>query len=259
VPEAAPRTVCALILEDSDADYELIVRELRLAGFFVMGHRVETEADYRRLLQLPPDIILMDYVLGAGFDALRALEILQESGLDIPAIVLTGMVREETVVECMKRGAADYLLKDRLTRLGPAVARALEDSLLRRQKRHADTTLRKANERFQHVVETTGVIPWELDAATWRFTYVGPHAESLSGYPVEDWCKEGFWDARIHMDDPQELAPLRESASGCEGDHDFTCTIVTRDGATVHLHCVVRTAPCDAGANVLRGCMMNIT
>jgi len=208
---------------------------------------------------LPPDIILMDYLLGAGFDALRGLEILRESGLDIPAIVLTGMVREETIVECMKRGAADYLLKDRLIRLGPAVSRALEDSELRRQKRAAEATLRKANERFQDLVETTGVIPWELDAVTWRFTYVGPHAASLLGYPVEEWRQEGFWDAHIRMDDPQDLTPLRQSADGCLGDHDFTCSMASRNGATVHLHCVVKTAACDAGANVLRGCMMNIT
>ncbi len=207
MPGSTPRTVCALILEDSDCDYELIVRELTRGGFAVQGYRVETEADYRRLLRLPPHIILMDYMLGAGFDALRALEILKESGSDIPAIVLTGMVLEETIVECMKRGAADYLLKDRLTRLGSAVTRALEDTEVRRQKRDAETTLRKANERFQHLVETTGVIPWELDTSTWRFTYVGPHAASLLGFPVEDWYTEGFWDKHIRMDDTHDLGP----------------------------------------------------
>jgi PAS domain S-box-containing protein len=249
-----------LILENSDADYDLIVNELRRGGFFVSGHRVETESDYRGLLHLPPDIILMDYMLGEGFDAPRALEILLESGLDIPAIVLTGMVSEEKVVECMKRGAADYLIKDRLTRLGSAVARALEDGELRRQKRNAENDVRKANARFQHLTETTGVIPWELDPETWRFTYVGPHAASLFGYPVEDWRQEGFWDSHIHMDDPQDLVPLRNGACYSESDHDFTCSMTARDGATVHLHCVVKTAACDdAGARVFLGWMMNIT
>ena len=135
-----------------------------------------------------------------GFDALGALKMLQESGLDIPFIVLTGAVSEGTVVECMKRGASDYLLKDRLTRLGPAVTRALQESALRRKQRESAAELKKCNDRFQQLVETTKVIPWELDLETWRFTYVGPQAEALLGHPIEDWYREGFWSANAHAE-----------------------------------------------------------
>jgi two-component system NtrC family sensor kinase len=99
--------------------------------------RVDTEEEYCKQLQLQPDVILSDYVL-PSFSALQALELLKASGLDIPLIVLTGMVSEETVVESMKHGAADYLLKDRMARLGPAVKGAIQERKLRAEKRSAD-------------------------------------------------------------------------------------------------------------------------
>ena len=122
-----------LVVEDEAADFEMVVRELKNSGINAQCRRVDTEEEYRAQLQAQPDIILSDYVLPA-FSALDALQLLRESGLDIPLIVLTGMVSEETVVESMKHGAADYLLKDRMTRLGPAVRRAIDERALRIEK-----------------------------------------------------------------------------------------------------------------------------
>src|SRR5882724_161547 len=131
-----PCSLSVLIVEDSPQDFEIASRELRRAGFDARCTRVETEEDFWTQLQNGPDVILSDYLL-PGFDALGALRIMQECRLDIPFIVLTGAVSEQTVVECMKRGASDYLLKDRLTRLGPAVTRALQESALRRKQRES--------------------------------------------------------------------------------------------------------------------------
>ena len=139
-----PNPLFVLILENDIADFELITHELDRFGFTARYERVETEADFAARLPEKPDVILADYSL-AGFDDLRALEILQESGLVVPFIVLTGAVREDRVVECMKRGAADYLLKDRIMRLGPAVQRSLEENELRRQKVGAEQALRQKN------------------------------------------------------------------------------------------------------------------
>jgi C4-dicarboxylate-specific signal transduction histidine kinase len=261
VPPVSPSSVSVLILEDQEADFELVIRELKRAGFTVRPQRAETEEEFRVQLQARPDIILSDYVLGLRFNALSALEVLQESGLDIPLIVLTGVVSEETVVECMKRGAADYLFKDRLVRLGPAMRRALEESESRRQKRQAEALLRRTSERLQHLVETSKVIPWELDLETWQFTYVGPHAVSLLGYPLEEWFQKGFWDAHIHLEDPDALYRL---CAGSEGDHDFYCHMTARNGVTVHLHCVAKihcVAKTDFsdGPRALHGFMMDVT
>jgi len=126
-----------LVVEDETADFDLVVRGLQRSGIQARCVRVDTEEEYRKQLQAQPDIILSDYVLPA-FGALHALELLKISGLDIPLIVLTGMVSEETMVESMKQGAADYLLKDRMTRLGPAVRRAIQDRKVRAEKRSAE-------------------------------------------------------------------------------------------------------------------------
>ena len=144
MPESDPNSLSVLVLEDQVSDFELIDYELRKFGFAARCRRVDTEADYLAQLQTGPDIILADYVL-AGFDALRALELLQGLGLMIPFIVITGGVSEETVVRCIRSGAADYLLKDRLVRLGPAVRRALQEADLRRRKQSAERALQAKN------------------------------------------------------------------------------------------------------------------
>jgi len=139
-----PTQLFALILEDNLADFESIVHELARFGFDALCKRVETEADYSERLREMPDIVLANSSL-AALDNLRALEILHQSGLVIPFIVLTGTFGEDRAVECMQKGATDYLLKDRILRLGPAVERALEEGERRRQKIAADQALRRQN------------------------------------------------------------------------------------------------------------------
>jgi signal transduction histidine kinase len=137
-----------LILEDNLTDFELIVGELVRFGLVARFERVGTEADFAVRLQERPDLILAEHSL-EGFGNLRALEILHESGLIIPFIVLTGAASEDKVVECMKKGAADYLVKDRILKLGPAVQRALEEAELRRQKAAAEEALRRKNRELE--------------------------------------------------------------------------------------------------------------
>ena len=152
-PEAhPPQSLRVLILEDNPADAELILRRLRQAGFDVDAQRVETEADYCAQLDTRPQLILADYVL-PQYDALRALQHLQARRLDIPFIIVTGMTGEEAAVACMRQGAADYLLKDRLARLGPAVAHALEQRQIRDEARQAEAALRESEERYRTLAE----------------------------------------------------------------------------------------------------------
>jgi PAS domain-containing protein len=118
-------TLKVLIVEDSPGDAELAVASLSRNWEHLVWQRVATEADFLRELQLHPDAIIADYEV-PGFGAVAALSILSEQQSDIPLVVFTGAVSEEIVVKCMRLGAADYLLKDRLTRLGPAIRNALE-------------------------------------------------------------------------------------------------------------------------------------
>ena len=152
--------LAVLVVEDEAADFEVVVRVLKRSGIPARCRRVDNERDYRRELQMPPDIILSDYVL-PEFSALDALELLKESGLDIPFIVLTGMVSEETVVESMKRGAADYLLKDRMARLGSAVMRAIEERDLRIEKKLADENAMRSR-ALREAAEARAAVAGEL-------------------------------------------------------------------------------------------------
>src|SRR2546425_4432965 len=120
-----PRTpLRVLIVEDSPSDAELMVRALRQAGFEPSHERVES-ADAMRatLVRQPWDVVLSDYTM-PGFDAPAALAVLQDHGSDAPFIVVSGSVGEDTAVAAMRAGATDYIMKDRLQRLRPAVAPA---------------------------------------------------------------------------------------------------------------------------------------
>ena len=141
---AIPTPLRALIVEDSPADAEMILRELRRGGFTLMHERVETAAALRAALERETwDVVLSDYYL-PGFDAPGALAVLQASGGDLPFIVVSGSVGEDMAVAAMRAGATDYIMKDRLQRLPPAVARALADATVRRERLQLQRDLAQA-------------------------------------------------------------------------------------------------------------------
>lgn len=135
-----PTTLNLLLLEDSPADAELMIEALRDAGFEPITRRVESKDAYLRELDQPPDFILADYSM-PQFTAHDALTLMKARGLDLPFIIVSGCIGEEMAVECMKAGAADYLLKDRLGRLGHAVSQALERKRLIEEKHQAEQRL----------------------------------------------------------------------------------------------------------------------
>jgi len=122
-----PDKIQILIVEDNPADADLVVRELRRAEFDFDWQRVDTEAEYLAALKPNLHLILSDYQM-PQFSGLRALELLkQQPALDIPFIIVSGTIGEDVAVVAMQQGAADYLLKDRIARLGPSVRRALHE------------------------------------------------------------------------------------------------------------------------------------
>src|SRR5690348_1487885 len=132
-----------LIIEDSPTDAEIAIASLRRTWPEIDWQRVESEEAFLQQLQWMPDIIIADYEV-PGFGALAALRILKSRNSDIPLIVFTGAVTEEIVVQCIRHGAADYLLKDRMTRLGPAI----ENSLNMRRDRLAKQRTERDQQRL---------------------------------------------------------------------------------------------------------------
>ena len=115
------------IVEDRPEDAELITSQLRSAGINFVSERVDTEADYLAKLNSDVHLILSDFEL-PQFSGMRALELLkQRPSLNVPFIIVSGTIGEETAVAAIKKGAADYVLKDRTSRLGPAVLRAVRE------------------------------------------------------------------------------------------------------------------------------------
>jgi signal transduction histidine kinase/DNA-binding response OmpR family regulator len=130
-----------LIVDDSPSDADLILLELRRGGFRPIYERVETEAETEAALTKGGwDVIVADYHL-PGWSGIGALKLMQEKELSIPFIVVSGTIGEETAVEAMRAGAHDYVLKDNLARLAPAVTREMADAQVRRERHQAVTAL----------------------------------------------------------------------------------------------------------------------
>ena len=175
-----PTLVKVLILEDRPEDAELVLHQLRRAGFAPEWERVETEAEYLARLDPELDLILADYSL-PQFDALRALRLLRESGLEIPFIVVAGAIGEEEAVACMRQGAADCLLKDRLARLGMAVSQALEQRRLRAEHRKVEDQLIILARAVAH--SPVSIIITDIEG---KIEYVNPKFTQVTGYVGEE-------------------------------------------------------------------------
>jgi signal transduction histidine kinase/FixJ family two-component response regulator len=131
-----------LIVEDSENDALLLDLELQRAGYDTVCHRVDTAADMTAALSRQRwDLIIADYLMPL-FNGLAALALVREKGLDLPFIIVSGHITEDTAVAAMKAGAHDYVMKDKLARLGPAVERELREAEVRRQRRRIDETLK---------------------------------------------------------------------------------------------------------------------
>src|SRR2546422_5307655 len=136
----AGRPLRVLILEDRPEDADLALHELRRAGYELNWRRVDDEAGFKANLDPELDLILADYHQ-PQFNAIRALKIMQDMGLDIPFVIVSGAVGEDLAVAAVRQGAMDYVLKDRLARLGTAVKNAIEQGQLRRRQRVAQAAL----------------------------------------------------------------------------------------------------------------------
>src|SRR5881396_1834975 len=151
-----PDLVRVLMVEDVADDAALIERELRRAGITGAARRVDSERAYREALQtFTPDIILTDHSLPT-FGAADALRIALLAAPDTPVIVVTGSLDEETAAEYIKAGAADYVVKHHLERLGPAVLRAFDLRRAREEQARAEEARRQGEERFRALIEHGG-------------------------------------------------------------------------------------------------------
>ncbi|MBX7152936.1 response regulator [bacterium] len=188
-----------LIVEDSASDYELIRYELSRGGIVYEDVRVETEEQFlTQLSTFDPDIILSDYTL-PDFDGMKALRLVQQNNCHKPFIVVTGSINEETAVACMKAGAADYLIKDRLDRLPLSVHNAIERSSIERDKRNTEEQLRQHTEQLRklHAYLQTAIEKERMAIAREIHDQIG---QALTGLKMDiSWLERHPSDSSISI------------------------------------------------------------
>jgi signal transduction histidine kinase len=146
------RCLRVLHIEDSELDHELVLAHLLRGGLNAQARRIESEAEFRAALDDDWDVILSDFNL-PGFSGLTALDILKQSGRLLPFILVSGEIGEDTAVEAMRNGASDYLLKNNLARLVPAMEHAIEANETRLDKDTADRALAASRQRLSELAQ----------------------------------------------------------------------------------------------------------
>lgn len=198
------RTLRVLIVEDREDDALLVLNELERAGYAVTHRRVDTKDALRNALTEDWDIVLSDFSL-PSMSAPDVLATLKAARPELPCIVVSGTLAEEMAVDLLRAGARDFVVKERLTRLVPAIERELHESVERRRLLAAESTLHEMRERMQFALEAVAVGTWETEVRTGK-TMWSDVMERLHGLAPGTF--EGTFDAfveRIHLDDRQRV------------------------------------------------------
>lgn len=196
------KPIKVLIVEDSEDDAKLALRALHRGGFDPTHRRVQTAADLGvALAQERWDAVISDFSM-PGFTGLDALRMFRAAGLDIPFILISGTIGEETAVAAMKAGASDYVMKSSLARLAPALERELKETQMRASNQRAQAALIDSEERFRQMAENIRDVFFLVDVAGERVLYVSPAYEEIWGRSSESlYANPQSWTEAVHPDD----------------------------------------------------------
>jgi diguanylate cyclase (GGDEF)-like protein/PAS domain S-box-containing protein len=228
---SARKPVRVLLVEDSEDDAKLVLQALRRGGFRPTSRRVQTEADLETALSEDSwDVVISDFRM-PSFTGLDALRIFRSTGLDLPFILISGTIGEETAVDAMKAGASDYIMKKNLARLPPALERELKDARHREAHRRNQKILAESEERFRQMADNIRDVFFLIDARTHRLLYVSPACEEIWGCTGQGpQAEEESWANTIHPDD--RVSTFEKYKAGMStGTFDCEYRIVRPDGA----------------------------
>jgi PAS domain S-box-containing protein len=194
-----------LILEDLASDAELMDFELRQANIDYSSHRVTSRDQFLAALEAEkPDVILSDFHV-PGFDGLEALALAQAKYPEVPFIFVSGAMGEEVAIEALKRGATDYVLKDRLSRLGPAVRRALREAEERTERLQAEAALRDSEERYRLLLKNIPAVVYK-GYVNCGVDFVDEKIDELIGYPKSDFdSRKMIWSDVLLPEDQEKF------------------------------------------------------
>ena len=211
-----PKPLRLLLIEDSKMDALLMTTWLERGGFQLQTKRVLNAGELLQALATEAwDVVISDYNLPT-FNALDALRLFQSKNLDLPFIIVSGGIGEETAVAAMRAGAHDYVMKDNLHRLAPAVERELREADVRKARRHAELALRESEERYRALWETATDAVLLLDEAG-VIRFANPAATQVFGSTTEQVIARAFADlfpARLAADLRRIVADATASVPG---------------------------------------------
>jgi PAS domain S-box-containing protein len=246
-----------LLAEDSEDDAVLIKRELKKSGFNPAIERVETSKSMSNALKDKKwDIIISDYVM-PSFSGIDALKLCKKKNIDLPFIVVSGKIGEDTAVEAMKAGATDYIMKSNLSRLGPAIKRELKDYKIRLERKKAKKELKKsleeiekankllqneinerkkvekqaveAKEHFQNVIDSTDEIIISLDGNN-RISTWNNSAEDVTGYKRKEVLNRTISKLPLFRDSQNVTDVIKNVSKGKKTGID-DLVIITKNNA----------------------------
>jgi PAS domain S-box-containing protein len=198
-----------LILEDVPTDAELMEDELKESGMTFISKRVAARTAFINAINgFCPDIILSDYSL-PSFDGQSALKIAMEKCHDTPFIFVSGALGEEMAIELLKKGATDYVLKNRLSRLGPAVSRALNEVEERNERKRVEDALKESEVRYRTIFENTGTATIIIDGDT-TIILANRQFERLSGFSRSEIEGKKSWMEFVFKDDLVKVNSLKQ-------------------------------------------------
>ena len=222
-----------LILEDVPNDAELMVYELRQAGIAHSYRRVaDRESFVAELAENWADLILSDYHL-PNFDGMEALALAQTTCPDKPFIFVSGAMGEEVAIETLKRGATDYVLKDRLSRLGPAVQRALREAGERRERRQAEAALKESEGKYRLLVNNLPAVVYKgyIDCAV---DFIDEKVEELTRYSKGEFdTRHMKWNDILLAEDYQEFKAAFQRGLKESGSYIREYRVRRRDGEII--------------------------
>jgi CheY-like chemotaxis protein len=211
------KTLRLLVLEDNRDDAEMAIKQLEREGFEIEHSIVDKENSFREALDTDPDLILADYSL-PGFNCVDALLIQQKVSPDIPLILLSGTIGEEKAADCIKLGAVDYVLKDNLVRLGPAVQRALDEAELRRERMNTERKLRESEAQKQALLDGSPDMIILLDTEL-KVVWANRTALNMNPDSVGQFCYRAF----PGFEEPCKDCPIEKSIKTGKNEIGVMC------------------------------------
>jgi PAS domain S-box-containing protein/putative nucleotidyltransferase with HDIG domain len=227
------RDIRVLIIEDSEVDFLSVLMELERGGFSTSARRVETRDALREAFAEGTwDVVVCDYML-PELSVIEVLVMYREAGLDMPFIIISGASGEDRAVNAMKAGAHDYVMKENLSRLVPAIKRELNEAVVRRERRQVATALLQSEEKYRRILESIDDAYFESDLAG-GLIFFNQSLIRLLGYSGSELAGMTFSALLDRESDNRLLAAFEDAARTKEPIRLLRCIFRNKDCSTIY-------------------------